>query len=333
MTAARAAGTRKIYAYQWARFVEFMAAEGHRPLPAREEDVLLFLERLDELMVVLSAGNALAAITAYHLDAGMPSPVSALVRRAASGLARRAAARRLDEGEHRDRLPFEVHFLWEWAEMPTEERLRRRSWQRDLTLAVLGFRAMRRPGELGALKLRDVRFVSRDVLEVTVRKSKTRQVGAPRRVAIDAVGGMLCPVRLVRDWIALRRGQGALEGDPLFLGDKGGTLSTAAISSVVKRMAEWAGAYPEWYSGHSLRIGGATTAALGGLSTAQICAIGDWRSDAFLLYLRSIGAARAAASRKMGLGAPCALYGSFFREPAEGSSSEREADSDGLRHK
>jgi hypothetical protein len=40
------------------------------------------------------------------------------------------------------------------------------------------------------------------------------------------------------------------------------------------------------YSGHSFRIGASTFAAECGFSDTQIRAMGHWRSDAFLKYIR-----------------------------------------------
>jgi len=72
-----------------------------------------------------------------------------------------------------------------------------------------------------------------------------------------------------------------------------------SISAVVKRVAEHAGLDGN-YSGHSLRIGGATAAVAGGMSMEQIRAIGGWESDAVFLYLRAVGPAMAQASKRMG---------------------------------
>jgi hypothetical protein len=55
------------------------------------------------------------------------------------------------------------------------------------------------------------------------------------------------------------------------------------------------------YTGHSLRIGGATAALKGGLSIDQIRSIGDWTSDAVLFYLRANAVAEIKGSRRMGL--------------------------------
>ena len=41
-------------------------------------------------------------------------------------------------------------------------------------------------------------------------------------------------------------------------------------------------------SGHSLRIGGATEALIGGMTELQIRVMGDGKSDAYMRYLRGV---------------------------------------------
>lgn len=50
------------------------------------------------------------------------------------------------------------------------------------------------------------------------------------------------------------------------------------------------------FTGHSIRIGGATAAVQAGMTMAQIRAIGDWESHAVLVCLRAVGAASAKAT-------------------------------------
>jgi hypothetical protein len=87
--------------------------------------------------------------------------------------------------------------------------------------------------------------------------------------------------------------------DPLFPTITGSILKAQAI---VKRVAQYAGLVGR-YSGHSLRIGGATAALQGRImmSMEQIRSIGNWESRAVLFYPRSVTAANSNASIKMGL--------------------------------
>eukprot|EP01087_Luapelamoeba_hula_P023388 TRINITY_DN857_c0_g1_i5.p1 TRINITY_DN857_c0_g1~~TRINITY_DN857_c0_g1_i5.p1 ORF type:complete len:471 (-),score=61.30 TRINITY_DN857_c0_g1_i5:898-2310(-) len=57
----------------------------------------------------------------------------------------------------------------------------------------------------------------------------------------------------------------------------------------------------ERVSSHSLRIGGATAAMLGGMTKEQIMTVGGWRSGAVELYIRSLEPAVFRASERMGL--------------------------------
>ena len=112
---------------------------------------------------------------------------------------------------------------------------------------------------------------------------------------MEATGGDICPVKLLREYLQWRGDQPG----PLFLDHKGGQLSTGAISSLVRRMAKENG-FDGCYSSHSLRIGGATAAMEGGMSKEQIQAIGGWTSEAVQRYLRAREAMQLRASHCMG---------------------------------
>ena len=55
----------------------------------------------------------------------------------------------------------------------------------------------------------------------------------------------------------------------------------------------------EKVSGHSLRIAGATLAVRAGLSMVEICAVGGWRSDVVLAYLRDMVVAEKKTSKAL----------------------------------
>lgn len=104
-----------------------------------------------------------------------------------------------------------------------------------------------------------------------------------------------CPARII--WSFVRKTK-----DPerhIFLSTTGRPLSAAGVSTIVKKVAKWAGVDCH-VSGHSLRIGGATAALAAGMSMANIKALGEWSSDAVLRYLRSVAAAQMGASEQMG---------------------------------
>ena len=94
--------------------------------------------------------------------------------------------------------------------------------------------------------------------------------------------GSVCPIRALGDFLALR---GASEG-PLFTLSDGRPLTRRQLSSTVQSILHSAG-YTGSYSGHSFRIGAATTAATRGVPDHLIKTLGRWSSDAYQIYIRT----------------------------------------------
>ncbi len=145
---------------------------------------------------------------------------------------------------------------------------------RDRALLLLGFAGAFRRSELVALAVADVEDTHAGLV-VTLRKSKTDQAGAGRKVGIP-YGTYVesCPVRAYRAW---REASGIIQG-PLFRSVdwrdtlSAGPLSDKGVARIVKRRAKAAGLDPTKYSGHSLRAGLATAAAAAGKSERAIMA-------------------------------------------------------------
>jgi len=173
------------------------------------------------------------------------------------------------------------------------------TWIRDAAMLVIGFRTMRRASELVQLRRKDL--VWRDgMFVVRVARSKTDQAAEGREITVEASGDLVsCPVKVITEFLESDNWD---PNDFLFRSTfkKQGKLSVSAVSNLVKQVATEAGLEGR-FSSHSLRIGGATAGMMGGLTMEQIRSIGHWESDAILLYLRSIGASAAGASRSMGL--------------------------------
>jgi integrase len=175
-----------------------------------------------------------------------------------------------------------------------------RTWIRDVAILIIGFRGMRRASEIVALRRKNL--VKRDGLFIIrISRSKTDQMAVGREIAIEpSFDEVTCPVKLLEEFLASDTWN---LDDFLFRSAVIGRrvpLKVSSISELVKQAAK-AGGLQGKFSSHSLRIGGATAGMMGGLSMEQIRSIGHWESDAVLLYLRSVGAAMAGASSKMGL--------------------------------
>jgi integrase len=123
-----------------------------------------------------------------------------------------------------------------------------------------------------ALNREDIR-ITREGIELKIRHSKTDQEGAG--TAIGIMRGRkpaTCPVAILQAWLTMIN----VESGPIFRRVlKNGVilprrLSDHAVAVIVKRYVGHAGFTPEDFSGHSLRAGLATSAALAGLSYGQI---------------------------------------------------------------
>jgi integrase len=175
---------------------------------------------------------------------------------------------------------------------------------RDRALLLIGFAGAFRRSELVSINYEDCLF-TRAGLIITIRRSKTDQQGLGRQIGIPygAAAGT-CPVRATEKWL---RSSGITEG-PVFRAItrhariRHGRLSGFAVSLVVKRYAAAAGLDASRYSGHSLRAGFATSAAIVGASERSIMNQTGHRSLTMLRrYIRDGSLFHENAAAKLGL--------------------------------
>ena len=86
---------------------------------------------------------------------------------------------------------------------------------------------------------------------------------------------------------------------PLFRFLDGSPLSRSAVVERVRAALTAAGIDPTPFSGHSFRIGAATSAAANGVEDSMIQTLGRWKSDAYLRYVRIPREQLAAVSKKL----------------------------------
>jgi integrase len=161
---------------------------------------------------------------------------------------------------------------------------------RDRALLLVGFAGAFRRAELVALRVEDVTFHETHA-EVLLRFSKTDQFGKGRSVFLPLASGERCPIQSLKAWLAVA----GIETGWLFRSvTKGGAVSddpltAQSVALIVKRAAKAMGREPEEFSGHSLRAGYVTTAAMASLPTWLIREQTGHRSDAVLArYIRPV---------------------------------------------
>ncbi len=174
---------------------------------------------------------------------------------------------------------------------------------RDRALLLIGFGGAFRRSELVALDLENVQFTA-DGLVLTLRRSKTDQEGEGRRIGVPYGSSLeTCPVRSLKAWLDAS----GIECGPLFRsitrhGKIQGRLSGFGVAIVVKKYAGAVGLDMTAYSGHSLRAGLVTAAAIAGASERAIMNQTGHRSSAMVRrYLRDSNLFRSNAASVVGL--------------------------------
>lgn len=174
---------------------------------------------------------------------------------------------------------------------------------RDKALLLLGFAGAFRRSELVSIQIEDLKLV-RDGYIVKLRRSKTDQQGEGREVAIPyGSNPSTCPVRALQDWIKIAN----LQNGHLFIpinrhGQKSPNAMTShAVAVIIKKHAPNKEMAIE-LSGHSLRAGFATTAAMAGVQEYAIMKqTGHKRSDTLKKYIRSRDLWKDNAASRVGL--------------------------------
>jgi integrase len=145
----------------------------------------------------------------------------------------------------------------------------------------------------------------RDGLTVTLRRSKTDQDGAGRKIGIPYGSNPdTCPVRTIQSWME----QAGVSTGPLFrsINRHGqvqmGRLSAIDVARIVKKLVKRAGLNAAQYAGHSLRAGHATSAAIAGASERSIMNQTGHRSVQMVRrYIRDGNLFRDNSAGKLGL--------------------------------
>lgn len=159
---------------------------------------------------------------------------------------------------------------------------------RDRALLLIGWAGGFRCSELVALDLANVEPV-REGLVLHIRRAKTDQTGAGRKVGIPMGRTRHCPVAAFEAWQAKLVEQRG----PLFRPiDRNGyvrppRLTGDSVSTILRARLADAAIASDGFSGHSLRAGLATSATKAGVPSHKIRAQTGHASDAMLgRYIR-----------------------------------------------
>jgi len=252
LQAARAPNTRRAYHFDLS---DFEAWGGE--LPSSPDQVARYLADSASHLRPASLRRRLAALASLHHDSGYPDPTKAtLVRRVMQGIER-------THGTKVNQVAPLV--IGELAQVIAKLGPTRRDL-RDRAILLMGFFGALRRSEIVALDIASLIHRGSDV-ELQLDRSKTDQTAHGRIVHLASRNDALCPVEGLKHWLAAR----GMAAGPLFCGTPTQDhLSGRSIATIIKKRTRAAGLACRRYSGHSLRAGYATSAALSGLDVMLI---------------------------------------------------------------
>jgi integrase len=310
----RAENTVRAYDADWRDFTTWCDSHNLETLPAHPVTVALYLDALIEAgRSVSTLARRLAAIAVAHRRARLDNPATdGAVREAWIGIRRQHGTAQVGKD------PLLVDLLRTLVATLDDDLTGRR----DRALLLIGFAGALRRAELVALTTKDIRFDGQGLI-VTIRRAKTDQQGAGRRLRIPhGARESTCPVRALRAWLAIAEMDTTGAAVPLFRPiDRWGNLRPTGLTSqsvalIVKRAVEAARGEalahddkelaaaldPDRFAGHSLRAGLATSAAIAGATEGEIMDQTGHKSVAMVRrYIRDARLSRPNVVKKVGL--------------------------------
>lgn len=289
--ASQADNTRKAYESAWSDFEQFCGLTHVQALPASSDTLAAYLTFIARGQRVATIEVKLAAIHHRHEVSALPDPTrEPAVRTIMDGI-RRTLGTASDKKE-----PAALDVLRPMVAALSDDL----AGTRNRALLLVGFAGAFRRSELVALDLADVKLQGASV-RIQIRRSKTDQEGAGAAKVIPRLDDELCPVRALVAWL----GASGITTGALFRPiDRWGKLRSSrltghAVATIIKAAAEAAGLDPAQFSGHSLRAGFATQAALARAPEWEIQEVTGHHSAQVLRgYIRNSGAGQVDAIKR-----------------------------------
>lgn len=133
------------------------------------------------------------------------------------------------------------------------------------------------------------------LVKVTLRRAKTDHFARGIDIYFGKTDTPICPVvGLLRYMAVCPKGD---ESTPLLVHADGSPLTREQFLRMVKKTLHLANIDQSAYSGHSFRIGAASSAAAAGVPAYFIKMLGRWESEAYHLYIKTPCASLASVSQ------------------------------------
>ena len=264
----------------------------HIPIwPASEATVANFIAFLfSKNFAASTIISYVSAIASIHKFAAYPDPTQYfLVKKLLSGTQK-------IKGQQDTRLPVTEPILIGLINHHPKSSLTSYDQKMFKAIFTLAFSAFLRIGEIllrskecnpdSVVQSSDISFFKSNkrvnACQILMRSWKGRYAGPPLKISLNGSKSVICPVQSLLEFFKVR---GFHQG-PLFCNKDLTPCSRNYFTLTLKNALKATGHNCNRIKGHSFRIGAATTAAMKGVSDAQIQRLGRWRSSAFNRYIR-----------------------------------------------
>ena len=133
----------------------------------------------------------------------------------------------------------------------------------------------------------DLSITSPTTLIFTLKHSKTDKFGISTPIHLFKLNSILSPYELLVRHLSIRTAQNASPSDPLFITESGSVITRTWFLNHLRLVLTKAGYAAHNFSGHSFRIGAASTASRQGVPEHIIQVLGRWTSQAYHAYIRT----------------------------------------------
>ena len=284
-----------MYRAGWRKYLEFCRTYSLHPLPVTEHKQLTFSAYLSLTVNWGTIRSYLSAIRFVQIRTGLPDPSatpSPKLPYVLNGI-RRASPQhtRIQRLPVTPALLSSIHSLWSQQPITFDKTM---LWAAFCT----GFFGCMRAGEFTAtsehIPTNQQQYLAStdltvnchhnpQVITLHLRHSKTDQFSRGAHIYFGRTQSVLCPVSALLAYMAIR----PPTPGPLFIFQDGTPLTRQKLVYHLRKAVSNLGLTTAGYSGHSFRIGAASTAARVGINDSTIQLMGRWKSSAFLTYIRS----------------------------------------------
>lgn len=294
MDNAKSKNTRRNYLAAWQDFKDYCADHDLSYLPANPSDLVSYLDFCFKGGLKVSTLNIrLASISMAHRLNKLPDPTKdESVAMVMAGIKRTIGVRPKQKAALiRDGLEKIVSVIPDTL-----------AGIRDKAILLTTWASASRRNEIAQLNIEDLKFTQQGVT-LLIRWSKTDQEGVGEEKPIPYLTKeSICPVRALRKWLA----DANITKGPVFRKiDRWGKVSKnrlhpQVIALLVKKYTSAIGLDSKEYSGHSLRAGLITQAALDEVDVLGIQKVTHHKSlDTLIKYERSAGVKARAVVKKI----------------------------------